>query len=303
MSSSCPFSIIVPTCGRPLALRRLIDSLQQQQSPPAYELIVVQDDTSPLAAAGETSITDVEVRILSTGGPLGPATARNIGAKQAQGETLIFIDDDVWLDPHALARLGARHAQASIPMALSALLLPDPDLADNIYMHFAYGGAAHRAAESKVRSTSYEHYCTAFCSIDQALFKAAGGFNTELRYFEDSEMAYRLVEAGGSLRMPDDIIGYHLKKMDRDWFIERCSQLGRHLYRYHKRCPAARKPHHRLYPLLQPLVAATTGPRKLAHTAPPSDTPASYTQNLALSLLHTLSIIRRYRQEPPRVAD
>jgi GT2 family glycosyltransferase len=62
-------SVVVPTRGRPEALRRCVAALERQSVP--VEVVVVED---------------VEGR--------GPAWARNEGARRARGEVICFTDDD-----------------------------------------------------------------------------------------------------------------------------------------------------------------------------------------------------------------
>ena len=83
-------SIIIPTCDRPSQLLSAfrscgIDSIS------GVELIIVDDGlTSPV----DPTIFDCEVKILKTSGYLGAASARNLGAKSAKTDFLLFLDDD-----------------------------------------------------------------------------------------------------------------------------------------------------------------------------------------------------------------
>ena len=87
-------SIIIPTCDRPFQLLSAfrscgIDNITD------VELIIVDDGlTSPV----DPTIFDCEVKIIKTTGYLGAASARNLGAKSAKADFLLFLDDDSFIN-------------------------------------------------------------------------------------------------------------------------------------------------------------------------------------------------------------
>jgi GT2 family glycosyltransferase len=105
------FSIVVPTFRRPEALRETLTALLAlDYDRSRYELIVVDD--------GADDVTGEVLRGLRGGGveitldaqhQRGVATARNRGARLAQGELLLFCDDDIVVDrAHLHRQLSAR---------------------------------------------------------------------------------------------------------------------------------------------------------------------------------------------------
>ncbi len=105
-------SVIIPARNEQARLPPLLASLQAQDYPNC-EVIVVDDNstdgTSALArAAGATTLTLTEV----PEGWLGKPHACWIGAQQASGELLIFLDADTALEPQGLRRLVATYAGA-----------------------------------------------------------------------------------------------------------------------------------------------------------------------------------------------
>jgi glycosyltransferase involved in cell wall biosynthesis len=88
------FSVVIPTYNRLSLLQRTLASVRRQ-SHADFEMIVVDD--------GSTDAT--REWLASNGGSLrvveesnrGPGAARNIGAQEAQGEYIAFLDsDDLW---------------------------------------------------------------------------------------------------------------------------------------------------------------------------------------------------------------
>jgi GT2 family glycosyltransferase len=98
-------STIVVTYKRREPLRRCLESIYAQQDIlKPYEIILV--DNGGDADIPQLSSTEITLHVERPGENLGVAGGRNWGIKRAQGEALIFIDDDAtWHDPHCVARL------------------------------------------------------------------------------------------------------------------------------------------------------------------------------------------------------
>ena len=97
-------SVIIPVFNGagtlPLCLRALADSQH-----PASECIVIDDGSTDDSAALAQRLG---ATVLSTGGRCGPAQARNLGARHATGDLLLFVDADVALHPDAIGRIAER---------------------------------------------------------------------------------------------------------------------------------------------------------------------------------------------------
>jgi cellulose synthase/poly-beta-1,6-N-acetylglucosamine synthase-like glycosyltransferase len=98
--SNISFSIVIVTYNRPTQLAQCLNSFFHLDYPAEkWELIVVND-------GGEHSFSqitdDLHRRLplkLLTVAHRGPATARNAGAADAQGQFLVFLDDDCVIEP------------------------------------------------------------------------------------------------------------------------------------------------------------------------------------------------------------
>ena len=100
-------SIVIPTRDRPEALARCVAALGD-----AHEVIVVDDGSRDRGAVADAAGA---ARVLRTPG-IGPAAARNLGARAAGGEVVCFTDDDCepvtgWAKE--LARAAAEHGAAA----------------------------------------------------------------------------------------------------------------------------------------------------------------------------------------------
>jgi glycosyltransferase involved in cell wall biosynthesis len=98
-------SIIIPTYNRKDSLYETLASLTKQtRAVQSFEVIVVDDgsDDGTDEVAGETF--PFALRYFSQENQ-GDAAARNFGVRQSQAEILVFLDDDMFLEPHYLEHL------------------------------------------------------------------------------------------------------------------------------------------------------------------------------------------------------
>jgi len=95
-------SVVIPVFNAESTLRECLAKLHESRYRD-FETILVDDgctDQSPAIAA------EFPVRIVPTSGRVGPAAARNLGARMATGEVLFFIDSDVMVRPDTLSLLA-----------------------------------------------------------------------------------------------------------------------------------------------------------------------------------------------------
>lgn len=105
------FSIIIPTHDRPLLLKRTLDSLIAQTCQD-FKVVIVSDSATYLPPYVELAKLDKRFDfVLRCSGEPGPAASRDMGMAIADGEYILFLDDDDTYRPDHLARLKARLLQ------------------------------------------------------------------------------------------------------------------------------------------------------------------------------------------------
>jgi glycosyltransferase involved in cell wall biosynthesis len=201
-------SVIVPVHNGEKFLTSCLAALNAC-SPSAHELLVVDDCSTDKSA--EIS-RQLGARVFRTQSQSGPAGARNLGAQNARGEILFFVDADVVVRPDSLQRV--------------ADVLKDPDVAavfgsyddepaeenfisqyKNLFHHFVH-------QQSSIEATTFWAGCGA---IRRDAFLAAGGYDPE-RYprpaIEDIELGYRMRALGYRIRLDKQLQAKHLKKWE-----------------------------------------------------------------------------------------
>ena len=190
-------SVVIPTHNRADALSRLLRALARQTLPPSkFEVIVVadgcRDDSVVRLRAAEWPFRLTVLEQPSS----GAAVARNRGAERAEGDVLLFLDDDVEPEPDLLRAHVAIHSENATLVALGTLR---PVVVENGFFGIALRGWWEEMSEP-VRELGHRYSCfdllSGHVSIRRSNFNALGGFDSTLRCREDYEFGYRAIAAG-----------------------------------------------------------------------------------------------------------
>ena len=115
MPEAFTITVIVPTCDRPGRLPGALASVLAQTRAPD-EILVVDDGAVPV----EVGALPAGVVLLRTRGRQGASFARNLGANQALGSHLAFLDDDDRWEPDHLAEAEALARAGGDDLVLTA---------------------------------------------------------------------------------------------------------------------------------------------------------------------------------------
>jgi glycosyltransferase involved in cell wall biosynthesis len=92
-------SVIIPTYNRPTSLIHTLQSLSNQElSNQRFEVIVIDDGSEPRLVIPDHLLLNYKCHVIRQVNH-GAAIARNRGVEQAVGENLIFLDDDIVVNP------------------------------------------------------------------------------------------------------------------------------------------------------------------------------------------------------------
>lgn len=107
-------SVIVPIYNSEHYLHKCIDSILSQ-SMSDFELILIDDGSvdSSGKICDEYAKKDTRIRVFHKENG-GVSSARNLGLDNAQGEWIIFVDSDDWIDDNLLVLLSAQSSEIDL---------------------------------------------------------------------------------------------------------------------------------------------------------------------------------------------
>lgn len=120
-------SIILPTYNRLPRLQKVLAGLAAQTYPLAnMEVVIISDgSTDGTNTFLQAYVAPLRVRPLVQANR-GPAAARNLGLQVAQGELVIFLDDDVVPEPQLVAEHVNTHRQQQGDVVVLGPMLTPP---------------------------------------------------------------------------------------------------------------------------------------------------------------------------------
>jgi GT2 family glycosyltransferase len=178
-------SAIVPATDAPPTLERCRQAIMAAAEPPE-ELLVADEPPGAF-----------------------PSAARNLAARRAQGDVLVFVDADVLVHPDAFARV--RRAFAADPELVAlAGSYDDAPAAPGAVSGFRYLLHHHVHHAGAGEATTF---WSGLGAVRRDAFLQAGGFDPDRRWIEDVELGMRLSAAGGRIVLDPGVQGTHLKRL------------------------------------------------------------------------------------------
>jgi hypothetical protein len=177
-------SVIIPATDQPATLERAVFAVESASSPP--EQVIVVDEPAGIFSSA----------------------ARNIGARKADGEILVFVDADVEVHANAFERIRAAFEGDPELSAVFGAYDDEPDAGSlvsdfrNLLHHHVHQQGVGPAAT----------FWTGLGAIRRTAFLELGGFDEAVSWIRDIEFGMRLRGSGGSIVLDPSIQGKHLKR-------------------------------------------------------------------------------------------
>jgi len=200
--------VVIPTHNRPVELARLLSSILPPR--PGLESlevvvesleVVVVDDGSAAGTYDALKARYPELKWMREA-QSGPATARNRGWRAAGGSIVVFVDDDIVLDPDALVRLRDELDMYDAVGASIESLSPGRLVADFMHMEHL---VTHKVEDDQVR-----WLVTACLAVRRKALELVGGFDERLLHGgEDVDLSLRMKAAGLQLSVCQDAVARH----------------------------------------------------------------------------------------------
>ena len=239
------YSVIVPVYNRPDEVAELLESLAAQSSGD-FEVIIVEDG-STVDCRDVCRSYEIRLNLKYFAKPnSGPGQSRNYGAERASGDYLLVVDSDVVL-PHdyikAVDEALASGSNDTTPIAAFG----GPDAAHpsftpvqkaisySMTSFFTTGGI--RGGKKKLD----KFYPRSFnMGIRADVYRQLGGF-TRMRFGEDIDFSYRIVEAGYEPQLFPGAWVWHKRRTDFRKFFRQVYNSGIARINLEKRHPGTMK--------------------------------------------------------------
>ena len=218
------YSIIVPVFNRPDEVDELLESLCQQTLKD-FEVIIVEDGSKKPCKDVCDKYADILDLHYYYKDNSGPGQSRNYGAVRASGEWLIVLDSDVVLPEGYMQAVadGTRDGLSAWggPDAAHESFTPvQKAISYSMTSFFTTGGIrGGKAKLDKFFPRSYN------MGILHDVYQQLGGFS-KMRFGEDIDFSYRIVEAGYQTRLIPEAWVWHKRRTDFRKFFRQVYNSG-----------------------------------------------------------------------------
>ena len=234
------YSIIVPVFNRPVEVDELLESLSNQTQKD-FEVIIVEDGSVKTCKDVCDKYADILVLHYYAKENSGPGQSRNYGAERAKGEYLIILDSDVVLPSGYLTAVDKELTQNPTeafggPDAAHPSFTPiQKAISYSMTSFFTTGGI--RGGKAKLD----KFYPRSFnMGIRRDVYLKLNGFS-KMRFGEDIDFSYRIVEAGYKPRLFPEAWVWHKRRTDFRKFFRQVYNSGIARINLEKRHPGTMK--------------------------------------------------------------
>ncbi|MEM6836401.1 MAG: glycosyltransferase family 2 protein [Cyanobacteria bacterium P01_C01_bin.120] len=201
-------SMIIPTTGQLNLVQPLVESLQAKTAYPQYELIFL-DNSRSQHPAGIKYLHQQGVRVIECDMSFNWSKLSNMGAAAAQGELLLFLNDDIEIiDANWLSELVSQAIRPDVGVVGGMLFYPSGHIQHGgVFLVNLGGGASHllqyldpqvkiyQNLNKTVREVSSN---TGACFlVRRSIFEEMQGFDENFAIIgNDTDLALRIQAAG-----------------------------------------------------------------------------------------------------------
>lgn len=193
-------TIIIPTLNRPKALTTVLMCIEKLTTKPKEILIINQG--GDLGDLDEIWKDRLPI-IWFTQNCANPSAARNLGIKNASGDWILFLDDDVSFEPDLLDKYLSVFSELAFDACNGSVITPKESITDipipeneSRFIGLWSSLSSYRSYSGSIRIVGT---CSANLLVRKSVLVDIGGFDERLTRFEDVELGIRISQAGYNL--------------------------------------------------------------------------------------------------------
>lgn len=193
-----------------------------------FEIILLPNEDQEIPK----HLKNKKIRIISTG-KVSPAIKRDIGAKEAKGEYVAFIDDDAYPNKDWLKIAERLFIEKKVAAIGGPGITPDTDkftakASGLVYETlFGMGGYSYRYKPDK-KSFYVEDFPSVNLIFERKVFLEIGGFASEFWPGEDTKLCLELIKKGYKIWYSNKLIVHHHRRPGIMKHLNQVATYGKH---------------------------------------------------------------------------
>ena len=198
-------SVIIPSHNSEKTIAKTLESILNQDYKGKYEVIIVDKSTDRTPKiVSNFSKKSKSVKLIRQKSR-GISAARNLGVKNANGDTVVFIDSDCIAPKNWLTNLLKPLSDKTVAAVAGTYKTKNKES-----MIARFAGYEIEQRHKKMKNLEKIDWAGTFnCAYRKNIFLKLGGFNTKLIQSEDGELSYRASEKGYKIIFNSRAYVYH----------------------------------------------------------------------------------------------
>jgi len=219
MTTSVEVSVIIPTYNRFHQLLKCLEALARQTFPvDQYEVVVVDDGSTDETSIVKGQSFPFQLTYCYQSNQ-GSAAARNQGAEKSKGKTLIFLDDDIFVEEGFVSAVTEEQNKAERAIVMG-VLCPLTDKQQSVYQSVNWDGLGNHQNQDKYSRVSFTELTSNNTCVKRVDFFSLGMWQDVAgdgqTLWGDVDFAYRAYKQGYVFRRCPTAIAYHDDYANRD---------------------------------------------------------------------------------------
>lgn len=210
---------------------------------PNYEILGVVDTPAKIESE------DPKIKILATGLPqTGPAEKRDLAIEKAQGEYIVFLDDDSYPSRNWLKKaILALHKNEKVKVICGPGLTPSTNSfsqkLSGAVLTSVFGSGIYVYRFRKEPPRYVDDYPAYNMMVKKSILKKVGGFGTKFYGGEDTALCLKLINIGEKILYIPEMTVYHHRRRFPQGFFKQIANVGKHRGYFVKKYPkTSRRP-------------------------------------------------------------
>ncbi|MGH7157373.1 MAG: glycosyltransferase family 2 protein [Candidatus Saccharimonadales bacterium] len=181
-------SVVIPAYNEATYIDRLLEALARQNFKDFEVIVSDAESKDGTKEVVESSKDRLDIKFIESP-PHGPAHGRNVGAKQAKGEWLLFLDADVDIKDRDFIKKLLAGAENKGWNTTSGQL--------NVSGHSLLAKLGHSQGYMNLAAHTKHPFAQGYCIMTRRqVFEQNYGFNEKLQYGEDNDYVTRTASQG-----------------------------------------------------------------------------------------------------------
>lgn len=220
-------SVVIPTHRRRASLERVLGGLAKQAWPPErLQVLVISDGWNDSSVEMALALQlPYQLRVFEQANQ-GPAAARNLGLAQAEGDLILFLDDDVVPCMRLVAEHARSHKATPDLVVIGPMLEPPGRLLPWVRWESRTLAEQYRAMVAGEWAPTPWQFYTGNASVRREHLRRAGGFDPRYRRAEDIELGFRLQRLGLTFAFNPAALGIHVASRSYRSWLRTAYQYG-----------------------------------------------------------------------------